>query len=137
MGRHGPAAGGGTAGWVNGLRGRAQTVRPSRSGRGGALRRSTVVVCAGHGWEFSDPKRRAVAREVRPQGAELTKSLYPCCNLARTSSLICLPSAAFPANFAITAFITLPMSLIVTEPVSCTALSIIWVSSSLVSAFGR
>src|SRR5439155_8112516 len=71
MGRHGPAAGGGAAGWVNGLRGRAQNVRPSRSRRGGALRRSTVVVCAGHGREFSDPKRCAVAREVRPQSPKL------------------------------------------------------------------
>src|SRR5204863_2034590 len=71
MGTHGPAAGGGAAGWDSGVRRRAQNIRPSRSGRGGTLRRSTVVVRTGHGREFSDPKRRAVAREVRPQSPKL------------------------------------------------------------------
>ena len=59
------------------------------------------------------------------------------CSFARTSSLIRFPSTGAPANFAMVAFITGPMSFNVLAPVSCITASITCNSSSSDRADGR
>lgn len=57
-------------------------------------------------------------------------------SFCRTSSLTAFPSTGFPANFAIAAFITTPMSLIEEAPVSAIASATAFSRSSAVAAVG-